>query len=326
MTPIPKSFHSHSPALGRELERRALKFQEEREEAARSQRWGLSFDIQGFLVTEALELSGLKMNPEGDVEPIQSTENRPLHPPRVRLAAMRIIASCDKLVLEQRQIELQDDLNAHSDEVLTPGYVLETLEMSEPMVWKTMELLAPYEPPEPFIDGHPASWKPDGPAAEEPQSVPEPEPDPEPEPEAQPVEELPPTVVLSHEGRDRWPITKGVRSGVIRATLGVYGQAVSSDGKLSPLLSPDGTPQPKPKRRTRLGALWLLTCFDRLSLIDMKLTCQVERQKWKRAIRYGGSASHPDDCRRPVTWELVAMVCEMMEAEALASELILQIT
>ena len=84
----------------------------------------------GFLVTEALELSGLKINPEGDVEPIQPTENRPLHPPRVPPGR-----DADHCQLRQARSRTAPDRapgrpNAHSDEVLTPGYVLETLEMS----------------------------------------------------------------------------------------------------------------------------------------------------------------------------------------------------
>ena len=296
--PIAQSFGEFSSSLARELERREQQVCDDREAIARSQRWPVTFGVQGYLVRQALELSGLEYNAEGAVVPIKSTKEKPLPPPRVRLSAMRILASCDKLVLEQRKLEFQDNPDADAEEALTPWQVLKSMPMSPEVAREALVLVAP-PPPPPTLDDHPSARKP-------------PEPPPAP---ARDERDLPPAFVLPQTGRDRWPITQDLRGAVVVSTLGVCGQSISPDGKVSPLLKPDGTPQPKPRRRILLSALRLLTRFDGLSLMEQKQNRSIAVAKRKRRMPRGARFQDRDD-KPEVTWELVAKVCDMVEADA----------
>jgi len=71
----------------------------------RDARWPISMEIRYALVTLAAELCGLAISVEGKVERIEPTDEAPGEPPRIKLAALRILMRFDRLSIEHRRVE-----------------------------------------------------------------------------------------------------------------------------------------------------------------------------------------------------------------------------
>ena len=273
----PISVDSLPPAVKRVLARREHHAEIEHEDAALDQRWPISVDVRSVVVNLALEMSGLVVDPEGTVSPMEPTDKNPRPKPRTRLAAMRILATCDKLALEQRKIELaQDPSSIDDDGTLTPGQILNSMPMSKEIAGEILIMLGnlplPSEAPEVYAG-----------VGREP-------------------------VVIPQLSRDRWPITRAMRCAVVESALELCGYSISGPGRVAPIPVTDETP--KPKQRIVLGAMRILTRFDRLSIMEQRVRHRYERLRSKRRnqMRKGDAPG--------VTWEFLAKVCEMVEEDA----------
>src|SRR5438105_641019 len=67
------------------------------------QRWVISRPVRTGLINIALDIAGLEQAADGTYVPAQG---KPRKSPRTRLAAMRILASFDRLSLQARKVEL----------------------------------------------------------------------------------------------------------------------------------------------------------------------------------------------------------------------------
>src|ERR1700730_2322145 len=68
-----------------------------------NQRWPISRNLRSSGISVALRLCGLRITDDGQV---QKTAETP-EPPRVQLAALRLLASYDKLSIDQRKLDLR---------------------------------------------------------------------------------------------------------------------------------------------------------------------------------------------------------------------------
>ena len=71
------------------------------------QRWPIAPAVRGQIITEAFSLCGFAVTPGGQVEPIAPTDEAPQQNPRIVLAALRILASYDRISIEERRVELR---------------------------------------------------------------------------------------------------------------------------------------------------------------------------------------------------------------------------
>jgi hypothetical protein len=333
MNPKRISLEELPPSVVRMLARRDREAEREREAKAFDQRWPISVDVRSLVVDMALDLIGLEVRAEGTVVPVKPTEEKPLPRPRERLSAMRILATCDRLALEQTRAELAQNPSAPDDDApLTPGAVFHTLKGPRELGHRIMDLLIektkadlareqedsePAPAPEPGPAPAPTSSETGDPtaSAETPSSTPAPGPSfAEPRPEVRKTPRFgQPWREEDWEGnwfvlerpskspRDRWPITKPMRLQIIASAVGLCGYSMSAQGRLQPLPATEGVP--KPKRRILLGAMRILTRFDRLSLMEQKL---------KRRHK---PTEVPINPAPGITWEFLGTVCDLIEED-----------
>jgi hypothetical protein len=98
-----------------------------------------------------------------------------------------------------------------------------------------------------------------------------------------------------------------MRGAVVETALGLCGYAITAEGKLAPIPATDDSP--KPKQRILLGAMRILTQFDRLSIVEQKLKQKVGRLRSKRVFRSRANEAPG------VTWEILGRICEMIEED-----------
>jgi hypothetical protein len=94
-----------------------------------------------------------------------------------------------------------------------------------------------------------------------------------------------------------------VRVQVIASALGLCGYSITGEGGLEAI--PLTEEMPKPKRRIVLGALRILTRFDRLSIMEKKVKRRIKPREARKKNPAPG-----------VTWEFLGMVCDLIEADA----------
>jgi hypothetical protein len=194
------------------------------------QRWPMSLEMRTQIIKSALELAGLERT--GDtVRPIHG----PKPAPRIRLAAMRLLASYDRLSIQERKIDL---LENPSGERPAPKDDDPPHEVSDEVAEKCLTLL------------NQATFRPQ---AEPPQP---------PKPKPKPV--IPPRPI-----RQRWPLSQVIREQLIREAFGLCGFTVTPQGQLEPIPSMEGTP--RRGSRIVLAALRILASFDRLSLEERRV-------------------------------------------------------
>jgi hypothetical protein len=276
MMSTPMSVDSLSPAILRALATREQDAENERDAQARSERWPMSLDIRNVVVELALELSGLEVNPEGAVTRMVPTEEKPRPKPRTRLAAMRIIASCDKLSLEQRKIDLVENPSSEDDDTIIPGDILNSLKTTSEVIDEVKDLMQnqPKELRKVTMETG---------RGREPIAIP-------------------------RKPHSRWPITRGMRCAIIEQSLELCGYSITGAGKLARIPVTDETP--KPKQRIMLGAMRILTQFDRLSIVELKLKQRVRRYNAKRRFQRRKNEVPG------MTWEMLGTICEMVEEDA----------
>jgi hypothetical protein len=111
------------------------------------QRWPMSLEMRAQIIKMALALAGLEQTGTDTVRPIEGPKPKP----RIRLAAMRILAGYDRLSIQERKIDL---LENPSGERPVPK-VEDTHEVSAEVVGKCLTLLnqatfrRQAEPPQP---------------------------------------------------------------------------------------------------------------------------------------------------------------------------------
>jgi hypothetical protein len=194
------------------------------------QRWPMSLEMRAHLINMALALAGLERTGPDIVQPIKG----PKPSPRIRLAAMRIVASFERLSIQERKIDL---LENPTGERPVPKEE-DDYEMSPEVAEKCLTLLnqetfrPKQEPPQP------------------------------PKPKPKPV--IPPRPI-----RQRWPISQAIRQQLIREAFALCGFMVTSQGQLEPIPSMGGSP--RRGSRIVLAALRILASFDRLSLEERRV-------------------------------------------------------
>jgi hypothetical protein len=92
-----------------------------------------------------------------------------------------------------------------------------------------------------------------------------------------------------------------MRGQIIQSALGLCGYAITSEGMLDAIPLTEG--MARPKRRIVLGALRILTRFDRLSLMEQKLKHRHKPPEVRKNPAPG------------VTWEFLGMVCDLIEED-----------
>jgi hypothetical protein len=211
----------------RQRAQREQQVRHELEARVLNQRWPISRGLRSGLITVALRLCGLKISDDGQVTRTGETPE----PPRVQLAALRLLASYDKLSIDQRKLDLKQ---------YPPTGVKPIPESQEPP-----RQIPPDIATECLMLGI-ESYKPP----------------PKPAPGAKP--EPPPERNLTAELADtRWPICLGVRAALIETAAGLCGLSTAADGTVEEAPVADDSPQAK---RIVVGALRVIARFDRLSL------------------------------------------------------------
>ena len=192
------------------------------------QRWPIPLNLRGAIIKLALGICGLKVTADGQV---QETDEEPPPSPRDKLAAMRIIASYDKLSIDERKLDLRE---YPSGEKPVPKKVDDRVVSSETatkcqwLLAKSDELLR--GKPKPPVDPH--------------------------------VEE---EIALELSMLDaRWPISEEIRRAMVTSAAALCGLSITGEGLVEPMPVSDETPAPE--RRIVLGALRVLARFDRLSI------------------------------------------------------------
>jgi hypothetical protein len=212
---------------------REEKVQHELEARVLNHRWPISRGLRSELITAALRLCGLKISDDGQVQPT----GEPPEPPRVRLAALRVLASYDKLSIDQRKLDLRQ--YPPTGEKPLPAECQERrVELSPEVATEILKIGCESAPPGKYGPGSARRF-----AA-----------GPEPPPERNLRDELVDT---------RWPIPLNVRAALIETAAGLCG--LSSKG--APRVEEtDATEDPSQAKRMMLGALRVFARFDRLSL------------------------------------------------------------
>ena len=210
---------------------REEKVQHELETRVLNHRWPISSGLRSELITAALRLCGLKISDDGQVQP---TGEAP-EPPRVRLAALRVLASYDKLSIDQRKLDLRQ-YPPTGEKPLPAECEERRVELSPEVATEIMKIGCEAPLPGKY-----------GPGSARRSAV-----GPEPPPERNLRAELVDT---------RWPIPLNVRAALIETAAGLCG--LSSTGAVEETETTEDSPQAK---RIMLGALRVFARFDRLSL------------------------------------------------------------
>ena len=205
--------------------------------------WSMSVNVRTAIVKTALNLCGLELTGAETIKPI---EGSPKPKPRDRLAAMRILASCDRVSIEHRKNDLLECRRAaaSNEEPEEP----EMRELSPEVASECLLLLS---------EAHqkmPASAFPPAP------------------PITFPWRRKPRRVRITRRCSQRWPLCKVVRDRVITSALLLCGLKVTPTGEVEP-----AEDAPTPRRRTILAALRVLVEFDRLSVEDRKVELKLKQ-------------------------------------------------
>jgi hypothetical protein len=242
-----------SPAVARFLASETKRAKDELEAEALAQRWPMSLDVRGLVIKTALSLCGLEVTSDGAVKKIEGV---PLPKPRVRLGAMRVLASYDRLSLQQRKADLLARLG--EEEPVRP--VVEPRKVSPEVATEALLLLvnAPGAP----RFGAPKSGmiQPDGRWRRKADLD-----------------------IARRAFRQRWPISMAIRGQIIVSALSLCGYAVTCEGEVNPI--PPSDEVPPTKARIVLAALRVLAAYDRLSIEEQRVELRVKPSKFKRAHR-----------------------------------------
>jgi hypothetical protein len=234
-----------SPAVAEFMAKREQATKQKLETEALAQRWPLPADARAQLIKKALGLCGLEMTGEGQVQTIPGK----LPPtPRVRLGAMRALASFDRLSIQHRKLDLLE--NPSGEEPVRSK--VEPFPVTPELASKVLEILdsAP-PPPVPTVVQPVDSWKKKA------------------------------DLELAHRAiRQRWPISMAVRGQIIVAAFVLCGLAVTTEGQIVEIEPTDDTPPPKP--RIVLAALRVLAALDRLSIEERRVELRVKPPKNRR--------------------------------------------
>jgi hypothetical protein len=232
MTTIPKSI-SDSSAVARMLADRKQRAREQAEAAAVAQRWPIPLELRDHIIGCALEICGLEAKPDGSVQRI---EGQPRPAPREKLAAMRVIASYDKISLEERKADLRDN---PTDEP-PPQPVPDMGEIPHEVATECLMIL---------INEPDAKLKSPSP--------------PPPKPRIDPGKQAMLDVVRRVR-EARWPISMEIRCALTTTAANLCGLAISPEGKVE-RIKPTAEAPAEPAR-IRLAALRVIARFDRLSI------------------------------------------------------------
>jgi hypothetical protein len=233
----------------------AERAQKRAESQARAERWGIPPRLRGEIIKVALGICGIETDRDGHVK---RTSEEPRPKPREKLAAMRVLATYDKISIDEQKLELRGkaggrDFDRHEVELDRP-------EIPEEVVTEALLRLID-EPPPPHK--------------------------PAPPPENQAELEMAACV------RDaRWPLSVEVRDAVIETAANLCGLAITEQGAVEPI--PVTEENPAPKRRTKLGALRVFARFDRLSLEHRRLVFVARQLKRKQGPASAGSGMEPE--------------------------------
>ena len=204
--------------------------------------WSMSVNVRTAIVKTALNLCGLELTGAETITPI---EGSPKPKPRDRLAAMRILASCDRVSIEHRKNDLLEcRLAAASNEEpeepemrdLSPEVASECLLLLSEAREKMPASAFPPAPPITFPWRNKRRRR------------------------------------IARRSSQRWPLCKVVRDQVITSALLLCGLKVTPAGDVEP-----AEDAPTPRRRTILAALRVLVEFDRLSVEDRKVELKLKQ-------------------------------------------------
>jgi hypothetical protein len=221
-------------------------------------RWPMPLEVREHIVQTALGLTGLVMTPDGKVERLPG----PLPPPRIRTSAMRILASLDRISLQQNKVELLERK-------------MNTSKPVEPKWPEGVDREVVRAAVRQAIDEHDAEREA---ALKTPGS-----------PEAIAWEKKKSDLRRAAEAkkfRQRWPISPEVRGQIIATALCLCGFAVDGDGAITPLERDADTPGPN--LRTVLAALRVLVAYDRLSLEERQVDLRIQALKDSQKDRGSG--------------------------------------
>ena len=199
----------------------------EREAQSPTQRWPVPQSLRAGLLKVALSICGLKTTADGQVE---KTDEDPRPAPRDKLATMRMIASYDKLSIDERKLDLREN---PSGEKPVPKRV-DDRHVSSATVSKCLSLLIKAD------------------------SLPR-KPKPPVEPEFEEAIELESSMLDA-----RWPLSMAIRSALVAEAATPCGLSITGQGTVEPIPVTDETPAPR--RRIVLAALRVFARFDRLSI------------------------------------------------------------
>ena len=244
------TMNSVSPAVARLFASQAKAAKQELEAEALAQRWPMSLDVRSLVIKTALGLCGLKVTEDGAVKPIEGE----LPKPRIRLGAMRVLASYDRLSLQQRKADLVE--NPTDEEPVRP--LIEPYDMSPEVATEILKLI-PNAPPDA--------------AAPKPTVI-------EPNGKWRKRADL---ELARRAFRQRWQLSMAVRGQIIVSALCLCGFAVKTDGQIEPITPTDDAPPPK--HRIVLAALRVLAAYDRLSIEERRIELRVKPSQSNRANR-----------------------------------------
>jgi hypothetical protein len=228
---------SISPAVARMVADQEKEYALERETKAAAQRWPIPLKLRSYIIGIATRLCGLETTEDGKVQKITS---EPPPKSRDKLAAMRVIASYDKLSIDERKADLLENPTGE-----LPRLAPERPHVSPEVATKGMMMLAdaPVLPPEP--------------------------------PKA-PIEQA--EIDLAERIIDsRWVISMELRQALVVGAAELIGAAVSDDGSIEPIAFTEENPAPK--RRVMLASLRILARFDRLSIEHRRVERLYERPR-----------------------------------------------
>jgi hypothetical protein len=170
---------------------------------------------------------------------------------------MRVIASYDRLSLQQRKADLVE--NPTDEEPVHP--LVEPAEMSPEVATEILTLLA-NAPPAPAAApaAKAAVMQPNGKWRKRSDLE-----------------------LARRAFRQRWPLSMAMRGQIIVSALSLCGYAVTCEGQVEPIMPGDDVPSPK--HRIVLAALRVLAAYDRLSIEERRIELRVKPSKTKRANR-----------------------------------------
>jgi hypothetical protein len=217
---------------------------------ALADRWPITPQSRAQLVKMALHFCGIDVTGEGTIVAMTPTDGSPKADRRTMLSAMRVMASFDRLSIEQQKL----DLIASKQEAriaalpqpdpppLAPELADKVLKLIEDMTNERNELRAQGLLP-PLV-----------PSQEEWTKTPD----------------LP---LGSKTLQPRWPLTNEARGAIIATALSLCGFALTTDGTLVP--DPESNDGELPNPRIVLGALRVLASYDRIAIEQRKIDLRV---------------------------------------------------